>query len=350
VADVRLCGVNLNYWWPVAHRKSMPKSGIRGTRIGSTEMLILRDSEGHYQVFEDACPHKRVRLSKLGKIQGTELMCCYHGWRFDCQNGHCTSLDAMPGQERCFDLKTFPVKEYGGWIWAFPGDPHLAEQSTFVNIPPANQPGKFYSLPMEGRVNCHFSYITENATDLYHAELHTAQQPWQNPMLVSLKEEERTVYARYEVEATRLLASLFTGRGKKYIQVRYEYPYIHIYDEEGGFYLFVGYLPQDPQNTFVFSTFYFPHILSNELLSKMLLPFFESILTPILNQGTFRKVFQEDIFAVEEEQRAYNLYQEDLSRDTNPVSHAVRRVIIRQTTDQLLLKPQPIITNPGCPL
>lgn len=348
IRDDRQASVNLNYWWPVAHRDHFPKSGIRGTRIGAKELVIVRKND-QFKVYDDACPHKRVRLSKLGQLQGDQLVCTYHGWKFDCQRGACTSLDGMPGQEKQFDLNGYPMREYGGWIWVFPGDPALVDTTPLPEIAPANQPGKFYRVPMEGTVNCHFSFITENATDLFHAELHKAQQPWANPQLLSLEETDRTVTARYEVETPSPLAALFTGRGKKFIQVKYEYPYIHLYEEGGGFYLFVTYLPQDAENTYVFSSFYFPHMLKNEALSRLLLPLVEPLLIPVLNQGTFKKVFLEDIRAVEEEQRAYKLAGEDLSRDTNPVSHAVRRVILKQTAHHPALKPEPLIARPGAP-
>ncbi|MEN9222588.1 MAG: hypothetical protein Q6M04_09140 [Thermostichus sp. BF3_bins_97] len=52
---------------------------------------------------------------------------------------------------------------------------------------------------------------------------------------------------------------------------------------------------------------------------------------PVLDQGTFCQVFGPDRRAVEEEQRAYHLHHQDLSRETNPASHAVRQVIRKQT-------------------
>jgi hypothetical protein len=61
------------------------------------------------------------------------------------------------------------------------------------------------------------------------------------------------------------------------------------------------------------------------------IPWILRLLHPILDQGTFRQVFGQDRRAVEEEQRAYSLHQQDLSRETNPVSHAVRQVIRKQT-------------------
>ncbi|MCJ2542833.1 Rieske 2Fe-2S domain-containing protein [Thermostichus vulcanus] len=256
--DVRRCGVNLDYWWPVAHERSFPARGLLGVRIGALELLVFRSPTGHYSVFEDACPHKRVRLSRFGEVVGSELMCGYHGWRFTAQ-GKCSLTPGFNGLAAKFCLKSYPVRQYGGWIWAFPGDPARTEERALPVIPPATDP-RYHPIPMEGPVHCHFSYMTENATDLFHAQLHRSQQPWVNPVLLHLESDERTVRALYEVEAPRLLAALIGQRGKNRIQVTYEYPYFHLASEDGAFYLFVVYVPTSSTSIWVHSTFYFRHV------------------------------------------------------------------------------------------
>jgi renierapurpurin 18,18'-hydroxylase len=342
--DVRQAGVNLNYWWPVAHHRSFPAQGLLGVSIGNLELLVFKSSQqgrfpAQFHVFEDACPHKRVRLSKFGRRQGTEIVCRYHGWQFDSRphpthpseqpSGHCSLIpgsgDAQADPQaltRKFCLNSYPVQDYGGWIWVFPGDPTLAAQTPLPEIPPAGS-RRYHPIPMEGVVNCHASYMTENATDLFHAELHQSQQPWANPTLLDISSDQRRVQALYEVDSPRLLAALIGQRGKNRIRVTYDYPYFHLRSEDGAFYLFVVYVPTGPQQIYVHSTFYFRQIWNQAWILKLL--------HPILDKGTFRQVFQQDIQAVEEEQRAYNLHQQDLSRETNPVSHAVRKVILAQT-------------------
>jgi len=325
-ADVRHCLPNLNYWWPVAHRRTFPRSGLLPARIGNLELLVLRHqrdrAHSYFTVIEDACPHKRVRFSQFGQRMGNHLVCTYHGWRFDSQHqGRCVAIPGMPDLHQKFCLKTYPVQEYGGWVWVFPGDPALAAQAQLPMIPVANDPA-YHPIPMEGAVNCHFSYMTENATDLFHADLHQNLQPWANPRLLSLESDDRRVDALYEVEAPRLLAALIGQRGKNQVQVTYDYPYFHLRSKDGAFYLFVTYVPTGPQQIWVHSTFYFRHVWG--------MPWVLRLLHPVLDRGTFRPVFRQDIRAVEEEQRAYNLQGRDLSRETNPVSHAVRRVILKQ--------------------
>ena len=46
------------------------------------QLVVWKDSAGDCHVFADRCPHRLVALSE-GRIEGDELMCAYHGWRFD---------------------------------------------------------------------------------------------------------------------------------------------------------------------------------------------------------------------------------------------------------------------------
>ncbi len=336
--DVRQCSINLNYWWIVAHLQSFPRNGIKPAKVGSLELVVVKRN-GSFSVFEDACPHKRVRLSEFGRRVGNKLVCNYHGWKF-AANGQCIEIPGMETASKQFCLKSYPVREYGGWLWVFLGEAQLVDSVPLPKIHPS-QSLHYHPIPMQGEIGCHFSYITENATDLFHADLHQSAQPWANPKLLSLNSDSRTVTAIYEVDTPRLLAALISHPGKNRVHVMYEYPYFHLWSEDRAFYLFVVYVPTAPQRTWVYSTFYFRHVWG--------IPWILKLLHPILDKGTFRQVFAEDIKAVQEEQRAYNLHSQDLSRETNPVSHAVRKVILNQTGGRSPLTPEPFVYQ-GKPL
>jgi len=348
MTDIRQCGANPNFWWPVAHQRTFRPNELNPARLGPVEVIVLRDSNGHIRVYEDACPHKRVRLSVFGKKSGDSIACGYHGWRFASDTGTATLPCMRPSdtgtatlpcmrpnaqavmEPRSLCLREFPVRQYGGWIWAFLGDASLADATPLPSVPPAES-ADYHAVPMQGLVRCHYSIMTENATDLFHAALHQTMQPWANPELLSIKNNDEEVQAVYEVDTPRLLAALISSKGRHTITVTYRYPYFHLTSDDGAFYLFVVYVPQTLQTTWVHSTFYFRHVWN--------MPWILRTLDPFLNHGTFRVVFEQDMDAVEEEQRAYNLYERDLSRETNPVTHAVRRVIARQTVGQLSVPP-----------
>ena len=50
---------------------------------------------GNY-VVQRRCPHRNADLSVFGEIDGNELVCTLHGWRFDVETGACTSSAERP--------------------------------------------------------------------------------------------------------------------------------------------------------------------------------------------------------------------------------------------------------------
>ena len=81
---------------------------------------------GKWRVFDDACPHRLGPLSE-GRVEADgNLLCSYHGWRFD-GNGTCASLPYAPPQKeqslRCScraAVGAYPVREADGLLFVFP--------------------------------------------------------------------------------------------------------------------------------------------------------------------------------------------------------------------------------------
>ena len=47
-------------------------------------------------IVQRACPHREADLSVFGEIEGNELVCTLHGWRFDLETGRCRNADDRP--------------------------------------------------------------------------------------------------------------------------------------------------------------------------------------------------------------------------------------------------------------
>ena len=47
-------------------------------------------------VMQRKCPHRQADLSVFGEINGNELTCSLHGWRFDLTDGHCLNAENRP--------------------------------------------------------------------------------------------------------------------------------------------------------------------------------------------------------------------------------------------------------------
>jgi phenylpropionate dioxygenase-like ring-hydroxylating dioxygenase large terminal subunit len=114
---------------------------VTGGRVGRRRMLaktllgepllIGRDGAGQVFALRDLCPHRGIPLS-CGAFDGTEIECCYHGWRF-ATDGRCIAIPSLV-EGQSFDLsriraKAYPAREVQGNIWVFFGeDPAAAPE------------------------------------------------------------------------------------------------------------------------------------------------------------------------------------------------------------------------------
>jgi nitrite reductase/ring-hydroxylating ferredoxin subunit len=75
-------------------------------RDGLARRLCLANVDGKVYAFEDACPHRRARLSE-GRLTGNVVQCPAHGWQFNVRSGAYLG----PGSRR---LTRFAVKSRNG--------------------------------------------------------------------------------------------------------------------------------------------------------------------------------------------------------------------------------------------
>jgi phenylpropionate dioxygenase-like ring-hydroxylating dioxygenase large terminal subunit len=99
----------------------------RGAMLAKTllgePLLIGRDTAGTPFALRDLCPHRGVPLS-CGRFDGSEVECCYHGWRF-ATDGSCTAIPSLAEGQMLDTAKirtaAYPALEKQGNIWIYFG-------------------------------------------------------------------------------------------------------------------------------------------------------------------------------------------------------------------------------------
>jgi vanillate O-demethylase monooxygenase subunit len=113
-----------NLWYVAAWSHELTAAAPIGRVITGEPVALYRKRDGAVVVFEDRCPHRHAPLS-LGRIEGDDLRCMYHGLRFGC-DGVCREMPAR-AQPPQLAVRKFPVVERWSWIWVWMGDPALAD-------------------------------------------------------------------------------------------------------------------------------------------------------------------------------------------------------------------------------
>ncbi len=113
--EARLYEQLKRFWQPVAYSDDLTDSPHQVT-LFDTRLAVAR-LNGKAQVFSDICRHRGAALS-LGRIDGCNLRCAYHGWAYDSQ-GTVVDIPARPelNGKLVAQLPTYPTVEQAGLVW-----------------------------------------------------------------------------------------------------------------------------------------------------------------------------------------------------------------------------------------
>jgi phthalate 4,5-dioxygenase len=130
-----------SYWIPALLAEELPENDCPPVRVKllSERLLAFRDTQGRYGLVDEFCAHRGVSLW-FGRNEDCGLRCSYHGWKYDV-TGQCVDVPSEPeesGFARKIKLKSYPLIERGGVLWAYMGaegaQPPLPEWE-FVTVP-----------------------------------------------------------------------------------------------------------------------------------------------------------------------------------------------------------------------
>ena len=154
-----------NCWYIAAWCRDVGRALV-AHKIINQNLVFFRQQDGRIVALEDACPHRKLPLSK-GRLLGDIVECGYHGMQFDC-DGACV---AVPTQDRIPPLarvRSYPVVEKWGFVWVWMGDPEQADEARIYQIQDYNNPA--WGLTEGGTLEmaCHYLWITDNLLDPSH--------------------------------------------------------------------------------------------------------------------------------------------------------------------------------------
>lgn len=104
-------------WHPVCYGADLTGSP-RAAVLLDERLVLWRDAGGVARAMRDQCVHRGTALS-LGKVEGGEIVCPYHGWRFGA-DGRCTHIPQLadPGRvpaRAC--VPAYRCEERLGMVW-----------------------------------------------------------------------------------------------------------------------------------------------------------------------------------------------------------------------------------------
>ncbi len=161
-----------NYWYPILTRREVSRKP-RAVKLLGRDIVVYRDG-GKLCALDDRCPHRGVKLSAgaCAYAGSGTISCPYHGWTFDGATGQLVAA-LMEGPnapiERKVSVRTYPVREFAGLIWIWPGS---MEPSTLEDDVPEfiGRQDRFFSISMYTDYHCNWRALVDNWPQDHHGQ------------------------------------------------------------------------------------------------------------------------------------------------------------------------------------
>jgi phthalate 4,5-dioxygenase oxygenase subunit len=206
------------HWIPVCMSEEVAESDgtpVKARLLGE-DLVVFRDSNGKLGVLDEYCPHRRASLV-LGRNEECGLRCLYHGWKIDVE-GNVLEMSSEPAGSGFADKvkhKAYPVREGGGFVWAYMGP--AATMPEFEAPPFAPTPDCRVSI-LKFRVNANWAQILEGQIDSAHSStLHSSDMV---PARVDGAKATEQNWLRPSTDKTPRYQSERTPYGFRYAAIR----------------------------------------------------------------------------------------------------------------------------------
>ncbi|MFN9617954.1 MAG: Rieske 2Fe-2S domain-containing protein [Dolichospermum sp.] len=136
-------------WYWVLPSQSLLVGEVKAVTILGRDLVVYRGQDRRTIILDAYCPHMGASLVE-GKMEGNELRCVLHRWKFDAE-GICVDVPNLD-EPIAVKAKTWPVAEQYGIIWVWTGE--TPQQPLPFVLDWENQEFDFV-IGGEFSINCH---------------------------------------------------------------------------------------------------------------------------------------------------------------------------------------------------
>ncbi|MCC6647472.1 MAG: aromatic ring-hydroxylating dioxygenase subunit alpha [Polyangiaceae bacterium] len=137
-------------------------------RYFGEDLVLFRGESGAVKILDAFCPHLGAHLGHGGKVEGDQIRCPFHAWRFD-GDGVCTDVpyaSRIPPRAR---VACWPVVERDGMIFVWHDPEHGPPDWELPSLASLLEEGRFTAWSHSVlEIKTHPREIVENLVDTAH--------------------------------------------------------------------------------------------------------------------------------------------------------------------------------------
>jgi phenylpropionate dioxygenase-like ring-hydroxylating dioxygenase large terminal subunit len=166
-----------NSWLQVAWSHELPVGAVKSVRVAGRDLVLYRGIDGAVRALDAYCAHLGAHLGVGGTVEGNEIRCPFHGWRFG-DGGECTFIPCAKRIPERARVASWTVRETSGLVMIWHHD--RGEAPTFELPQVAELESGEWSAPRYElrRIATRWRELCENAVDRLHFHaLHEYPEP-----------------------------------------------------------------------------------------------------------------------------------------------------------------------------
>jgi phenylpropionate dioxygenase-like ring-hydroxylating dioxygenase large terminal subunit len=149
-------------WYWALPCGQLGKNKVKHITLLGRDLAIYRGENGKVVAVDAYCPHMGAHLAE-GKVEGNEIRCFFHNWKFDA-NGDCIEVPCV-GKPLGIKIQTWPTAEKYGMVWVWTGD---TPKHPLPFAPELEFDDCDVALASRFIKNCHPNVVMINAIDANH--------------------------------------------------------------------------------------------------------------------------------------------------------------------------------------
>ncbi len=154
-------------WFQVAYSDDLGPGDVKPLKYFGKDLVLYRTEDGEPTVLDAFCPHLGAHLGHGGCVEGRNIVCPFHAWKFGA-DGDCAEIPYAEKIPKRAKLEKWPVEEVNGlimvWFHAL-GEPPSWEVPA---LPEFDNPEWTPYRHAFWKIRAHNQEMAENAVDVAH--------------------------------------------------------------------------------------------------------------------------------------------------------------------------------------
>src|SRR3546814_265887 len=215
----------LKHWILVGVTADVPEPGdVSVVDIGKASIIITRDDDENIRIYRNVCRHRGARLKEPGKSMVGMLVCPYHQWTYDLNDGALRNAPNMGGNFDASCRSLFPVhtRIIGTHIFVClddnpPEDISRLRETMAPRFAPYDLQNTKIAFESEIIENGNWKLVMENNRECYHcAAVHPELTTSFLPEDFGINPDDLTEDSRRELDAYKKRNAAYQARSEEH--------------------------------------------------------------------------------------------------------------------------------------